>query len=54
LYSILLVGSLTRKTVADMTYNVFGGMLNFTQSVNQSLYCVTSYCGICFTGALIS
>jgi len=29
----LLVGSLTRKTVPDMTYNVFGGTLNLAQSI---------------------
>jgi len=28
----LLVVSLTRKTVPDMTYTVFGGTLNLTQS----------------------
>jgi len=34
----LLVGSLDlQKTVPDMTYNVFNGMLNFTQSINQSI-----------------
>jgi len=31
-----LVGSLTRKTIPDMTYNVFGGTLNLTQ-LNQCL-----------------
>jgi len=30
----LLVGSLTRKTVPYMTYNVFGGTLNLAQSIN--------------------
>jgi len=34
----LLVGSLTRKTVPDMTYNVFGGTLNLNQSLN--LLCI--------------
>ena len=33
----LLVGSLTRKTVPDMTYNVFGGTLNLTQSITVVL-----------------
>ena len=27
----LLVGSLTRETVIDMIYNVFGGMLNLAE-----------------------
>ena len=30
----LLVGPLTRKTVPNMTYNVFGGTLNLTESIN--------------------
>jgi len=30
----LLVGSLTHKTVPDMTYNVFGGTLNLIQSLS--------------------
>ena len=44
----LLVGSLTRKTVPYMTYNVFGGTLNLVQSINRERrdpcfgHCVTS------------
>jgi len=29
------LGYLTRKIIPDMTYNVFGGALNCTQSINQ-------------------
>ena len=31
------LGHLTRKTVPDVTYNVFGGTLSLTQSINQSV-----------------
>ena len=31
------LGHLTRKPVPDMTYNVFGGTLSLTQSINQSI-----------------
>jgi len=33
---------MTCKTVPDMTYNVFGGTLNFAQSINNKRYKTTS------------
>jgi len=39
------LGHLTRKKPApDMTYNVFGGTLNLTQSINQSLQFQSTTC----------
>jgi len=37
------LGHLTRKPVLDMTYNVFSGTLNPTESINQSFSCLVCF-----------
>jgi len=42
----------TVLSVPDMTYNVFGGMLNLTQSINHALYQQQQVEGIVFSGCM--